>query len=334
MIRSGIQRMAMPGADSLLESHAALLEKLVQKAQDSASAYGGISREQLHRALRRSLGNRFRDANPVRSETAAYLESLHIEDLALAAACQDASEAAWEYFITRYRPDLYSAARAICHHDEAAARELADSLYGELFGAGRSGGQPGSGERRSLFEYFHGRSKLSTWLRAILSQRYVDTIRASRRVESLDDEQTEGDASVAVARHVEPESDPDRARYVRLLQAALTAALAALARRDRLRLAYYYVQELTLAHIGRLLGEHEATVSRHLDRARRDLRKQVDAALRQKERLSEAQIRLCYEYAMEEWPFDLARALNAPDGGASLLERKKSSAKRTMVGED
>ncbi len=305
--------MAMYGAENLLEAHMPLLEKLVQKAQASASAFGGVARDQLTRALQRSLEHRFRGANPARGDVAAYLDSLHIEDLALATACQNASESAWAYFITKFRPELYSAARAICHHDEATARELADSLYGELFGAGRSGAQSVSDERRSLFDYFHGRSKLSTWLRAILSQRYVDAVRASRRTESLDDEQTERDVSAVGARRVVPESDPDRARYLNLLQVALTAALAALPARDRLRLAYYYVQDLTLAQIGRLLGEHEATVSRHLDRARRDLRKEVERALRADKRLSDAQIRLCYEYAMEEWPFDLTRVLSGRD---------------------
>lgn len=306
--------MAMPGAENQLEGHAALLDKLLQRAQASASAFGGVSEGKLTLALQRSLEHRFRSATPARKEVAAYLESLYVEDLALATACKDASEPAWEFFITRFRPELYSAARAICRHDEAAARELADSLYGELFGAGRSGGQQASGERRSLFDYFHGRSKLSTWLRAILSQRYVDSVRATRRTESLDDEQTEQEASaIRASATAGPESDPDRARFLSLLQVALTAALGALPARDRLRLAYYYVQDLTLAQIGRLLGEHEATVSRHLDGTRRDLRKQVERALRAEKRLSDAQIRLCYEYALEEWPFDLTRALSERD---------------------
>jgi RNA polymerase sigma factor (sigma-70 family) len=308
----GIQLIAMPSGETLLQPHAPLLEKLAQEAQQHASAFGGVTREQFTRALQRSLEHRFRAVSPQQTEVAAYLNSLHIEDMALAAACHSASEPAWEHFITKFRPGLYSAARAICKHDEAAARELADSLYGELFGAGRSSQQSRS-ERRSLFEYFHGRSKLSTWLHAILSQRYVDAMRVSRRTESLDDERTEREISMAGPSRVDPEHEPDRARYLILLQAALTDALAALAPQDRLRLAYYYVQELTLAQIGRLLGEHEATVSRHLDRVRRDLRKQVERALRAEKRLSDAQIRLCYEYAMEEWPFDLTRALSERD---------------------
>ena len=96
-----------------------------------------------------------------------------------------------------------------------------------------------------------------------------------------------------------------------MLQAVLQAALAALAPRDRLRLAYYYVEGLTLAQIGKLLAEHEATVSRKLERTRREIRKQVEAALRREKKLSDAQLRLCYEYAREEWPFDLTRALSA-----------------------
>jgi IS30 family transposase len=91
----------------------------------------------------------------------------------------------------------------------------------------------------------------------------------------------------------------------------LLAALGTLEERDRLRLAYYYVEGLTLAQIGKLVGEHEATVSRKLERTRREVRKHVEAALRREKKLSDAQLRLCYEYAREEWPFDLTQALSA-----------------------
>ena len=103
--------------------------------------------------------------------------------------------------------------------------------------------------------------------------------------------------------------DPERAKFLAILQAVLSAVLAKLEPRDRLRLAYYYVDQLTLAQIGRLLGEHEATVSRKLERTRRDVRKHVESVLRTEKKLSEAQLRLCYEYAREEWPFDLTEVL-------------------------
>jgi RNA polymerase sigma factor (sigma-70 family) len=184
---------------------------------------------------------------------------------------------------------------------------LSDSLYAELYGLRESEGQ-----RKSLFDYFHGRSKLTTWLRAILAQRHVDQFRRTRRLDPLDDGEGE-EISRPLARVTATNSapDPEREKYLSVLQAVLLAALDALAPRDRLRLAYYYVNDLTLAQIGKLLGEHEATVSRKLDRTRNDLRQHVEKVLREEEKLTDAQLRLCFEYAREEWPFDLTGALSA-----------------------
>ncbi len=246
----------------------------------------------------------FPDARAV----AAYLESLHAADLALACACSDGNAAAWDFFMERFRPELYRAGRAIA--GEAAGRELADSLYAELYGLREVAGQ-----RKALFDYFLGRSKLTTWLHAILAQRHVDGIRRARRTEPLEEGEagepssTNSAASLAgSAAAISP--DPERNRFLAILQVALTAALDALGPRDRLRLAYYYVEGLTLAEIGRLVCEHEATVSRKLERTRREIRKRVEGALRQEKKLSAAQLQLCYEYAREEWPFDLTRALS------------------------
>jgi RNA polymerase sigma-70 factor, ECF subfamily len=249
----------------------------------------------------------------------AYLDSLHAADLAVACACSEGNAAAWDFFMTRYRPELCRAGRAIA--GESAGRELADSLYAELYGLREVAGQ-----RKSLFDYFLGRSKLTTWLHAILAQRHVDGIRRSRRTEPLEEgeagerayatQQTFSRSSIgnapanSFANSVGSSAEPDRNRYLAILQAALTAVLDALEPRDRLRLAYYYVEGLTLAEIGRLVGEHEATVSRKLERTRREIRKRVEGALRQDKKLSAAQLQLCYEYARQEWPFDLTRVLS------------------------
>ena len=272
-----------------------------------APADWGLGVATFREALERSAGSRFRGVavQPARRDIIAYLEALNLPDLALACACGAGNSRAWEDFVSRYRNELYRAARAIA--GESGGRELADSLYAELFGL-----ESREGQRRTLFDYFHGRSKLGTWLRAILSQRYINEIRRTRRTESLDAPVSDDDPRPVIdpAAPVSEIADPERRRYLALLQAALSEALVALEPRERLRLAYYYIEDLTLAQIGRLLGEHEATVSRKLDRARRDLHQQVDAALRGKKRLSEAQVQLCYEYAREEWPFDLTRALS------------------------
>jgi len=298
-----------------LSTHARLVEWLLAKTE---AARWSLTRARFAEALHRSAEYRFRAANPTVADVTAYLESLHVEDLALACACSEGNEQAWNDFVLRYREDLYAAARAItgCRGrssgGDAQARDLADSLYAELYGLSEQ-----DSLRRSRFDYFHGRSKLSTWLRAVLAQRHVDSLRAAQRTEPLGEKEEAYVAETLRAHGTPVEPDPDRARYVEMLQATLRQALAALAPRDRLRLAYYYVHELTLAEMGRILGEHEATASRHLERTRRELRKEVEHALRVEQRLSDAQVRLCFEYALEDWPFDLSRALGVPDGAGS-----------------
>jgi RNA polymerase sigma-70 factor (ECF subfamily) len=224
----------------------------------------------------------------------AYLESLRAEDLALAIACRASVSDAWVTFIEKYRPVLYAAARTICR-DEMLAREIADSMWAELYGVNARGAP-----RRSLLDYFHGRSSLATWLRAIVAQRHIDSIRSARRFEPLENAE-------AQRTRTSPEApgamEPDHARMMQIFAAVLGAAIAALASQDRLRLGYYYRDELTLRQIARLVNEHESTVSRKLERTRRDLRKNVERELTRTHRMSVEQIQLCYDHAAEDSPF-------------------------------
>jgi len=267
-----------------------------------------LNREQFVAALERSTAHRFKNAPSSAKTIEAYLRTLHVSDLALARACSAGNSAAWEFFMTQFRPELYRAARAMA--GEVNARELADSLYADLYGLSES-----QGRRKSLFDYFHGQSKLSTWLRAVLAQRHVDEIRRARRTQPLEDDAgaERQEISTAAAAHASAKApiDPERARYLAVLQAALTAALDSLDPRDRLRLAYYYVDDRTLAEIGRLLGEHEATVSRKLERTRQAMRRRVEVALREEKKWTEAQVRLSLEYVCDEWPFDLTERVRS-----------------------
>jgi RNA polymerase sigma-70 factor (ECF subfamily) len=251
--------------------------------------------------LARSADQRFRGQTPSAREIEQYLESLKLEDLALACACARGNPAAWEHFVAEFRPVLLRASLQVAPLD--TARELADSLYADLYGLHER-----DGSRRSLFDYFHGRSSLAGWLRAVLAQRMVDHHRAARRFEPL----PEQDGAAQPVADVPP-PDVDQSRYQPVVRAALLAALAALAPRDRLRLALYYAQELTLAAAGRVLGESEATVSRKLERTRRDLRTGVERQLRETDGLSDAQVAACFDYARTDPAFDLAQAL-PPDG--------------------
>jgi RNA polymerase sigma-70 factor, ECF subfamily len=243
---------------------------------------------------------RFADALRVSADRAApaelprYLRGLHLEDLALACACALGHDQAWDHFVREHRPVLYRAADAL--DASGGAREIADSIYAELYGLPRTTQSSGESKGPSLFRYYHGRSSLKTWLRAVLAQRHVDSIRAGRRLDPLPEE--DGRSTLPAPTATLP--DPDRARYRALTQRAFKVALAKLGDRDRLRLACYYSQELTLAETGRLLNEHEATVSRQLARTRQALRREVEHRLRDGDRLDPAEIELCFSYVLED----------------------------------
>ncbi len=302
-------------AETLLAARAALLEWLFAR---SAGSRWGLSRERFAEALARSAAKRFSGSAPAPQQVKEYLRALHLEDLALACACAEGCEAAWEHFVGAYRGPLRAAGGAILRSGAGSAEacELADSLFAELYGLAES--QRGA---RSLFRYFHGRSSLQTWLRAVLAQRHVDAIRQGKRFESL--QETPGGERVGRAALAAPTPvlDPDRARYLALFRRALAAALALLEARDRERLTLYYLGEETLAEIGRLLGEHESSASRNLERIRRKLRGGVEEFLRADEGpvdgaparpgLSAAQVALCFEYALEDAPLDLGKTLGA-----------------------
>src|SRR5215831_16568063 len=152
----------------------------------------------------------------------------YAEDLALASACAAGDDAAWERFVREFRPVLYRAADAL--DSTGRARELADALYADLYGLKERGG-----ERQSLFRYYQGRSSLATWLRAVLAQRYVDRVRANRRLEPLPDDTSSAAQRIdAAARRSGDERfgvapiDPDRARLVALVRTVLAAVVARL----------------------------------------------------------------------------------------------------------
>jgi RNA polymerase sigma-70 factor len=278
---------------------------------NSTAAAWHLSRAQFLSALERSVAKRFADCTADQAKLEEYLETLHIDDLILATACMQGSEPAWEHFIANYREYLRAAAGSMTKGSRsgADAHELADSLFAELFGL-----VDGKRGEASPFRYFHGRSSLKTWLRTVLAQRHIDSLRRTRRLESLDREDGEPETLHPAQIAAPSATDPHRSRYVQRFVLALNDGLAALAPEDRKRLELYYAREKTLVEIGRLLGEHESSASRNLERARRELRAKVEDCLRtgrhatetsqNQPPLSDAEIALCFQYAAEDSPID------------------------------
>jgi RNA polymerase sigma-70 factor (ECF subfamily) len=189
---------------------------------------------------------------------AEFLRSLRLDDLVLARACARGNEAAWDVFVRMYREKLYRAARAIAPV-ESVARELADSMYADLFGT-RVGTD---GRRVSKLESYLGRGSLEGWLRMVLAQNYVNRFRTERRlvgfVDAIDCHPPAGASAPANAK----------------LTSATDAALITLASEERFLLAAYYLDGRTLAEIGRMLSVHESTISRRLEKITAALRKKI-----------------------------------------------------------
>lgn len=196
------------------------------------------------------------------SETELALQTLHLEELVLARACVAGNERAWEVFLTRYREPMYDAAYKIAR-DEATGRALADSLYAELYGLSER-----DQVRVSKLQYYLGRGSLVGWLRTVLAQAYVNQYRRTRRETSLEGAIEEG--KQFAARESEAQTPVDSR-----VEGATSAELAALDADERFVLASYFIDRHTLAEIAKVMGVHESTISRKLERATTGLRKRI-----------------------------------------------------------
>jgi len=186
-------------------------------------------------------------------------------DLLLARACALGREPAWDRFLVLYREKLFRFAAQIAK-DDSIARELADSLYADLFGTK----QNCDGRRISKLDSFSGRGSLEGWLRTIVAQEYVNRYRRERKLTPLD-ESVHGKPGV-LSGAPSPSLD--------LLAKATDEALVALAEEERLLLSFYYLDGRSLAEIGRTLHRHESSIARRLEKILNSLRKRVFQSLR------------------------------------------------------
>jgi RNA polymerase sigma-70 factor, ECF subfamily len=197
--------------------------------------------------------------NATRRDQAAFFRALCLPDLVLARACAQGHERAWEHFVVRYRQPLIRAGIAITG-SETLGRDLADQLYGEIYGLTTR-----DGERRCPLATYRGRGSLMGWLRTTLAQRHVDHHRRTRREEPLDELD-------APARDSALQTSPIE---LSRLELAVENALRRQNDENRFLLAAYFLDGQTLLQIAHVLGVHEATVSRKLQRTTRDVRKQI-----------------------------------------------------------
>ncbi|HEV2114646.1 MAG TPA: sigma-70 family RNA polymerase sigma factor [Terriglobales bacterium] len=205
------------------------------------------------RDILHQVGCKYLSPSDSPAEARRLFAALHLQELVLARACASGHEAAWETFLLRYREKLYSAAYHIARED-SAARELADSLYADLFGTAVR-----EGKRVCKLDFYTGRGSLEGWLRTVLAQEYINRYRTQKRLVSLEEQAEAGEQYPA------PADEPQAAVDARL-PSAVDEALRGLTAEERFLLASYYLDQRTLAEVGRALGIHASNVSRRLEK--------------------------------------------------------------------
>jgi RNA polymerase sigma-70 factor (ECF subfamily) len=234
--------------------------------------------------------------------------SLKLEELVLARACAAGNERAWETFMLRYREKLYEIGLHIAR-EGAAAHELADSLYADLYGTiGKQG------KRVSKLASYTGRGSLEGWLRTVMAQEHVNRFRRTKRTVSLDEEAEAGQQFAA------PEPEPGSAVDPRL-ESATDEALAALPAEERFILAAYYLDGRTLAEIARMRTVHESTISRKVDKLAKSLRKQILAGLARRG-LSRRQAEEALEIDVRDMALNIRDRLAQDSPGAAFPKKK------------
>ena len=295
-----------------------VVQELLAELQAKSGCEGlDISREALAEILC-EVGVKSARPDTSTTELRSFFLNLHVEELVLARACAAGNNSAWELFLTRYREKLYLSALRIARED-SAARELADSLYADLYGTTTRDGQ-----RVSKLASYGGRGSLEGWLRTVLAQEYVNRYRRTKRLVSLDEESEEG----VQFRAPEPEevSSGNPRRDSAVLASATDETLAGLSSGDRMVLSAYYLDERTLAEIARMLGVHESTISRKVDKLAKSLRKQILAGMVRRG-MARRQAEEALEMDVRDLQLDIRRSLTQEKATQAFSKNRREEAK-------
>jgi RNA polymerase sigma-70 factor (ECF subfamily) len=269
-----------------------------------ATHYGVTEREFAERLAAifarngNSSGSKGADAA---DSSSSFISNMRAGEMCLAIACEKGDESAWRAFDSEYRHTMQGAARALTK-DEAEAEDLTQFVFGELYGVRLDGDR-----RLSKLAHYSGRGSLGGWLRAVVYQAFIDRKRQTSRFEQVEEVAEFDRLANEAPAHVNgrlsaPIAQPDDIDDARLRQAteeAMTQAFAEIEARDRLLLNYYYFDDLTLREIGLMMGVHEATISRWLAKAQREVKRKTEEILQRSYGLRRAEVSECLQIAAQ-----------------------------------
>ena len=244
------------------------------------------------------------------------LDDLKHPDLYLVLACAAGDRIAWEYFADEYLPAMRALAAKACRstqEGEDLAHELIAVLLGQAAGPDSAGGSAAQGPPlRGKLAGYDARASLIGWLRVVIAHAAIDRQRRRGKESSLDQMMSgPGAPPLSTTREEDRAAESMDARWGPLLSRMLADAVGRLPARDRLLLALYYGQDVPLRLIGRQFGVHEATASRWLETARRNIRRQIERECRGKHGLSSREVQRLWHWISESGTFSLAGLLGA-----------------------
>jgi RNA polymerase sigma-70 factor, ECF subfamily len=215
------------------------------------------------------------------------LQRLSLDDLYLATACARGEDRAWEECAERFFGFIRDFAGRRLRGPEAG--EVADRVMADLW-------------QRGTIARFEGRSRLRTWLGAVVAHAAVNAAKAARPTVSW-----EGQAPGSRPEPATPgESGEVERQSAAALARFLEQALLEASDDDRLLLLLYYEQGLTLDEISAVQSGSKSSLSRRLTRLRTILRSRVEALARE-QGASLADLRAGTDLSRID--FDLARLL-------------------------
>ena len=270
--KPGTENTGSAGSGKNYESDAGSLAGLAslvsQLYENSDAAQFDISASEFSQILS-EITDKYLSSECDQAAVRELLSKLHAKELILARACAAGHNKAWETLLTRYRDFLYQTAISIAK-DEAIGRELADSLYADLYSS-----ESRAGRRMSKLNSYTGVGTLTSWLCTVLVRAYIDRYRSEKRLVSLDETMEEDPRLITAASEVVVSVDPR-------LEDATDEALSSLSPEDGYILVSHFLDGRTLADIASSLNVHESTASRRVEKITSRLRNKVVAALRRR----------------------------------------------------
>jgi RNA polymerase sigma-70 factor len=225
--------------------------------------------------------NKHLGENPQSVTVIWFLKELHTNDLYLTIACAHRSEAAWQQFETYFRKFLFELAKRESANVEAA-RELSDGVFTDLFFEDRSG--------RPRIASFEGQCSLAHWLRIVISNRAIN----ERQRKGNDLESLESTSDFIDENSLQKIELPLRANQYRpIVQKTFRGASRSLTEREQYILLLRYDHKLKEQLMGRMLGVHQSTVTRLLQRIYQKMRQEMMMILTDRYQLSPEAIEEC-----------------------------------------